>query len=224
MQTQANGIGCAEALHGFGVIARKDFDVCDLQLSRAAANTAVDVAVAVAQHHLGVCIDEIGGITFAGDGAMGQPNRAVAHVLHAAEIVRDQDDGAAVVAKLHELLEAALLERHVAHGQNLVDDEQAWIDVDRNSEGQTHVHARGVRLDRRVDEALEAGELDNLLEPLRDLAPCHSENRRVQKDVLATGELGMKAGTEFEQRRHALVHGDRTRVGLQDACHAFQQG
>jgi hypothetical protein len=41
--------------------------------------------------------------------------------------------------------------------------------VNRDGEPEAHVHARRVRLHRRVDELLELGELDDLVEAPRDL-------------------------------------------------------
>ena len=41
---------------------------------------------------------------------------------------------------------------------------------------------------------------DDLVEALVDLALGHSQNGTVQIDVLPTGELGVEAGAEFQQR------------------------
>ena len=65
-----------------------------------------------------------------------------------------------------------------------------------------HVHARRVVLDRRVDELLEAGERDDLVEALVELLLATSPRiGAVEVDVLPARELGVEARAELEQRR-----------------------
>ena len=68
--------------------------------------------------------------------------------------------------ELGELVEALVREALVADGEHLVDEQHVGIDVDRDGEPEPHVHAGRVRLHRRVDEVLELGELDDLVEAL----------------------------------------------------------
>ncbi len=67
------------------------------------------------------------------------------------------------------------------------------------------------------------GEVDDVVEAHGDVAAAHAEDRGVEEHVVATGQLGMEAGAEFEQRRHPLVHAHAAGVRLQDAGHALQQ-
>ena len=69
------------------------------------------------------------------------------------------------------LPEALLLECIVANGQHLVDDQDLRLEVSGDGEGQPHVHPRGVALDRRVEELLDLGEGDDLVELAIDLRP-----------------------------------------------------
>ena len=55
----------------------------------------------------------------------------------------------------------------------------------------------------RVDELLHARELDDVVEALLDLLALHPEDRAVQVDVLATGELLVEAGPDLEQAADA---------------------
>ena len=54
--------------------------------------------------------------------------------------------------------------------------------------------------------ALDLGERDDLVELARDLRALHPENRAVEEDVLAPGQLGVKAGPDLEQRPDAAAH------------------
>ena len=84
------------------------------------------------------------------------------------------------------------------------------IDVDGDGEAEAHVHPGRIGLDRRVDEVLELGELDDLVEAPRDFLLRQPEHDAVDEDVLAAGDLGMEAGAELDQRGDAAV--DRRRV------------
>ena len=82
----------------------------------------------------------------------------------------DEHDRLAAAAELADLVQALAREGLVAHGQHLVDEQHVGVDVDGHREAEAHVHARGVGLDRRVDEALQLGEGHDLVEALLDLA------------------------------------------------------
>ena len=110
-------------------------------------------------------------------------------------------------------LEALLLERLVADREHLVDEQDVGLDVDGDGEAEAHVHARRVVLHRRVDELLELGEGDDLVEARLDVALGQAEDRAVEVDVLAPGELGVEAGAQLEQRRHPPAHADHAAGG-----------
>ena len=87
--------------------------------------------------------------------------------------------------RLLHLAQALALKLGVADRQHLVDDQDLRLQVRGHRERQPHVHAARVALDRRVDEPLDPGELDDLVELRLDLAPAHAEDRAVEEDVLA---------------------------------------
>ena len=98
----------------------------------------------------------------------------------------------------------------VADREHLVDEQDLRLQMRRDGERQPHVHAARVALDRRVEELLDLGEGDDLVELAADLGPAHAEDRAVEEDVLAAGQLGMESGADLEQRADASV--DRRRV------------
>ena len=69
----------------------------------------------------------------------------------------------------------------------------------RNGKGQANVHTRGISLDWSVEKVLDLGEVDDLIEFLRDLSASHPQDRAIEKDVLAPRELMVKPCTDFEQ-------------------------
>ena len=107
--------------------------------------------------------------------------------------------------------EAPLLEGLVADAEHLVDEQDLGLEERRDGECQPHVHAARVPLHRRVDEPLHLGEPDDVVELRADLGPPHAEDRAVQEDVLSAGQLGMKAGSDLEQRADPPVTTARPR-------------
>ena len=98
------------------------------------------------------------------------------------------------------------------------------IDVDGHGEAEADEHARRVVLDRCVDEPLETGELDDLVEAPVDVLLRQPEDRAVQVDVLAPRQLGVEPRSELEQRRDPAVDRDRALVRAKDPRQALQQG
>ena len=84
---------------------------------------------------------------------------------------------------------------------------------DRDREAEPHVHPRRVRAHGQVDEALELGEGDDLVEPLADVAALEPVDRAAEEDVLAAGEVGVEACAELEQRADRAADLDLPVVG-----------
>ena len=80
--------------------------------------------------------------------------------------------------KLLHAAEAAALELRVADRQHLVDEQDLGLEVRGDREREAHVHAARVALDGRVDELLDSGELDDLVEALRRSLAASSRGSR----------------------------------------------
>ncbi len=70
---------------------------------------------------------------------------------------------------------------------------------------------------------LDFGEGDDLVELADDLGALHAEDGAVEVDVLAAGELGMKAGADFEQAADAPADDGAAFGRLGDAGEDFQE-
>src|SRR2546423_1060158 len=138
--------------------------------------------------------------------------------------MRDDDDRLATRTKVFELLAAFSLKVRISNGEDLVDQEDVWLDVDGNRESEPDVHSRRVILDGRVDEVLQPGEVDDLVESLIDLPLAETEYGAIEVDVLATRELRMESRAELEQGRNLPSRRDRPPIRPQDLGHALQQG
>ena len=62
--------------------------------------------------------------------------------MHGAHVVRDEQDRLAGLADADELVEALLLERRVADGEHLVDQQDVGVDLDHHREREPDEHAR----------------------------------------------------------------------------------
>src|SRR5215211_5602581 len=70
----------------------------------------------------------------------------------------------------------------------------------RDREAEPHEHACRVRPHGQVDETLQLGERDDLVYPLADVATAEAVDGAVEVDVLAAGEVGVKARADTEER------------------------
>ncbi len=95
--------------------------------------------------------------------------------------------------------------------------------MDGDGEREPHVHARRVELDLGVDELLDAGEVDDVVEVPVGLLARQAEDRGVEVDVLPAGEVGVEAGAELEQRGEPTATVDGARGGLDDAADDLEQ-
>ena len=157
------------------------------------------------------------------DLAVIEHDRAIADLAHEVGRVGDEHDRAALALELAHPFEALALERLVADRQHLVDQQQLGLDVHRDREAEPHVHARRVVLHLRVDELLELGERDDLVEAALEVAPRHAEDRAVEEDVLAAGQILLESRAQLEQRRDLLDPGDRAGRRGEDARDALQE-
>ena len=87
----------------------------------------------------------------------------------------------------------------VADGENLVDDEDFRIQMRRDRKSKARVHAAGITLHRRIDESLDAGEIDDLVKLAGDLRAAHAENGAVEEHVFPAAEFGVKARANLKQ-------------------------
>src|SRR5664279_324185 len=123
---------------------------------------------------------------------------AITHLAYLFEAMRDQDDRASVMLELLDLVEAFALERLVAHRQDLVDEQHLGIDVDGNSKCQADIHAGRVELHLGVDEWVDGSKVDDAVEILVGLLAGQAQDRGVQIDILAAGQVRMEAGAQLK--------------------------
>ena len=70
---------------------------------------------------------------------------------------------------------------------------------------------------------LDLGERDDLVELAVDLGLRHAEDRAVEVDVLAAGQLGVKAGADLQQRGDPAAEPDAPVGRLGDPAEDLQQ-
>ena len=102
--------------------------------------------------------------------------------------------------KREDAAEALALERLVADGEDLVEQQDVRVEEGGDREAEPHRHPRRVRPHGPVDRVLELRERDDLVEPLPDVGAAEALDRAVQEDVLAPGEVEVEPGAELEQR------------------------
>ena len=93
-----------------------------------------------------------------------EPDRAIAELCDRLHVVRYEQHRPARRAELLHPAEAAPLELGVADREHLVDEEDLRLEMRGDREREPDVHAARVALHRRVDEPLDPGELDDVVE------------------------------------------------------------
>ncbi len=151
------------------------------------------------------------------DPSLVHPDRPLAQLRHGLHLVRDEEHRAAGLAQVLHAPEAAALELRVTDGEHLVHEQDLGLEVSRDGEGEPHRHPARVALDRRVDELLDAGELDDVRELARDHLPLHPEHGPVQVHVLATRELRVEARAHLEQAADASANDSTALRRIRDA-------
>ena len=151
------------------------------------------------------------------------PGDRLTELFHLGEPVTDEHDRASVAPELLDPLGALALEPFVADREDLVDEEHVGLDVGGHGEAEAHEHARRVVLHRGVDELLEPRELDDVVEAPIEVTFGEAEDRAVQVDVLASAQLHVEAGAEFEQRGQTADVRHAPALGTKDAGEALEQ-
>ena len=93
--------------------------------------------------------------------------------------MRDEEKRHSPLAEPVHALRALSLELHVPDGEHLVEKENVRLDVRGDGEAEPCHHPRRVGTQRRVDELLDAGELDDLRQPARHVAVRMAEDGTV---------------------------------------------
>jgi len=120
--------------------------------------------------------------------------------------VGDKQNRDPAAAQLVNLAHTALAEIDIAYSKRLVYQQYLGIYVNRNGERKSHEHAARVGFHRLVDELTDLGEPHDVLVFTVHLAPGETDNGSVQVDVVASRELRVEPGTEFEQGGYAAVY------------------
>lgn len=137
--------------------------------------------------------------------ALVEPEDLAAQRADLAERMRDKDGcGAAAHHLLHFRL-ALRLERAVADGQHLVQNQNIRFHEAGNGERQPRFHAGRELLERPVRKVLQLGEVQDFLKRLVHEFARIAQHGAAQISVLLHREIAVKAARELEQRRHGAV-------------------
>src|ERR1700736_584580 len=136
----------------------------------------------------------------------------------------DEDDGSSVIRRnLFHFLKRFFLESCVADGEDFINQEKFCYEMGGDREGKPNVHSTEITLHRRIEEFFDFREGNDLIEFLFNLDAGHSEYRAIEKNILASGQLRMKACSNFEKRADPAVYVSDATGRRGDSIHDFQQ-
>jgi hypothetical protein len=125
------------------------------------------------------------------------PDSTRAEVLDSSHVVGDKHNRPATASHILHGADALLLERCVPNRQYFIDQEQVRLEVRGDSKTKPQKHSRRVTLHRGVEEPFDSGKGHDRVQFCLDLLPPHAENRAVQEDVLAAGQIAVKASSHL---------------------------
>src|SRR5262249_20098394 len=152
-----------------------------------------------------------------------KPYRRRAEVRDGGHVVADEEDGSAIPCHFAHLAEALVLKGCVADGEHLVDNEDLRLQMRGDGEGQPNVHPSRIVLHRRVDEFLDAGKGDDLIETTSHLGGLHTEQDSTEVHVVAARQLVMKTGANLEERTNSPMELGMPLRRLDDARENLEQ-
>ena len=155
--------------------------------------------------------------------AVFEPHDTLTELLDLLNVVRDEQHRGAAAHELHHAALALFLELRVAHGEDLVHNQDLRLHHGGDGERQPRQHAGGIVADRDVDEVPQLGEVQDLLELGVEKRLCVAENRAVEIDILTAPQIHIKAGAEFQHRHDIAAAFYRALRGLHDAGDDLQE-
>ena len=157
--------------------------------------------------------------------ALLDPHRGGADALHLLDGMAHKQHG--YVAGIYEALDAALallLEKHVAHRERLVDDEDVGLHHGGDGERDTRHHTRGVVLHGHVEEVAQLGEVHNLVKVFFHELLGVTQKRTVEEDVLTRGELEVETSAQLNEGRDVTTNCHGALRGLEHAGNDLEHG
>ena len=156
--------------------------------------------------------------------ALFQPHDLFAQCLQRAKAVANNNNCAALAAKLLNLFAALALKLLVANGKHLVNQQDLGFYVGGNREAQAHGHARRIVLYRGVNEPLQTSKFDDAVELAVDIFFRHAQNCGVEINVFAARQFGVEASTQFQQCGNIAIDRNFALIGPINAGEALQHG
>ena len=117
-----------------------------------------------------VCSPDLSGRALTPNLAAVDPENALAEAADLIHLMADEDDRAAALGNFLHLAEAFLLEFEIADGEHFIHQQNFRFEMRRDGKGEAHLHAGAEMLERRIDEALDFGESDDLVDTLRSIS------------------------------------------------------
>ena len=149
------------------------------------------------------------------DPSVVEPHRPLADPLDRGQVVGDEHEGRPLQHHRPHPVDAPLLERGVAHGEHLVDEQHVGLEERGHAEAEPHLHPARIELHLPVDGVVELGEARRSRRTVRrHVLAGQTEQRAVEVDVLAPGELRVDARPHLDERADPAADLDPAGVGV----------
>src|SRR5436853_2810461 len=123
------------------------------------------------------------------------------------DVMTNEHDGASFFRHhIVHFTETFSLKLGVTDRQHFVDQKNLRIEVSREGKREPDIHAARIALDRCVEELLDLGKSNDLIELLSNFCAAHTKNGAVQIDVFPAGQFRMKTCANLEERADPAVN------------------
>src|SRR5262252_2108657 len=110
----------------------------------------------------------------------------------------NKQHGAPGTRQVLHFFDAAPLKFSITDREHLVNKQNVLVEISGNGKSQPNIHSTGVMLYRCVDELLNSGKADDIVELVIDLGAGHAQDCAVEIDVFSARELAVKARPDLK--------------------------
>src|SRR5271154_1789924 len=128
-----------------------------------------------------VSTDNLIGSTFGHEPPILEKKTGAAKRLDRRHVVTYKEDSATVASDIADFPEASLLECRISNCQHFVDEQDLRLEMRGYCKSEPHEHATRVAFYRGIQESLDLGKRDYLIELSRDFHPSHAKNGSTQE-------------------------------------------
>jgi hypothetical protein len=164
------------------------------------------------------------GLAFGNELSVAQEETGVAQRLDRGHVVAYEHNRPAFTRNISHFSKTTFLKRLVANREYFVNQQDFGFKMRGDRKRQSYEHPTRVAFDGSIDESIDLGERNDLVELPRDLLSAHTKDCAAQEDIFPSGKLRMKPRSDFEKTPYPSIYLDSTTARLRNPRKNLEQG